>query len=223
MYLIMMQYKILTFIRLLKRRNFCYTDQKSKTNMKQLFKSSLTRQVAGAIIGASVAYGLYLGYQVVQPPLGAFIHTFWDGSDGVDARFSSGKTDIEDRRVERQAQRNREIAKHFASSGTPGQREPTPFERIAEKAQQYQGQITPQKEKELVTPDSEGEQGEKKEVKEKKEVVAPPPDQWQKELDAMEKQTAESGDQLPDSGLGLGLAIAGATGATAAIRRKKKK
>ncbi len=192
--------------------------------MKQIIQSSLTRQIAGAIIGASVAYGLYLGYQAVQPPLGAFIHTFWDGGEGADARFSSEKTDVEDRRIERQAQRNREIAKHFASSGTPGQQEPTPFERIAEKAQKYQGQITPSQEKELVKPDAEPKsEPENRKPKTETEQVTPPPDQWQKELDAMEKQTAESGDQLPDSGLGLGLAIAGAAGATAAIRRKKKK
>ena len=63
-----------------------------------------------------------------------------------------------------------------------------------------------------------------KETKEsQKEKVSPPPEQWQKELNAMEKQTAESGDQLPDSGFGLGIAIAGAAGATAVVRRRKKK
>ncbi len=209
--------------------NSAILSRKLKTNMKQLFKSSLTRQVAGAIIGASVAYGLYIGYQVVQPPLGAFIHTFWDGDEGAGARFAEDQVDVEDRQIERQAQRNREIAKHFASDNPPGQKKPTPFERIAEKAQQYQGQITPSQEKQLIESGTEKGQDEKgtKEIKEtkesQKEKVSPPPEQWQKELNAMEKQTAESGDQLPDSGFGLGIAIAGAAGATAVVRRRKKK
>ncbi|MDP7247761.1 MAG: hypothetical protein QF741_04010 [Candidatus Peribacteraceae bacterium] len=190
--------------------------------MKQLFKSSLTRQVAGAIIGASVAYGLYLGYQVVQPPLGAFIHTFWDGDEGAGARFAEDQVDIEDRQLARQAQRNREIAKHFASDDPPGQKKPTPFERIAEKAQQYQGQITPKQEKDLIKPDATPEP--EPEIRNpKSEKIPPPPEQWQKELDSMEKQTAESGNELPDSGFGLGIAIAGAAGATAVVRRRKKK
>jgi len=185
--------------------------------MKQLFKSSLTRQVAGAIIGASVAYGLYIGYQVVQPPLGAFIQTFWVGDEGAGARFAESQVDVEDRQIARQAQRNREIAKHFASNDPPGQKKPTPFERIAERAQQYQGQITPQQAEKLVEPDPEPAPAP---VPEK---VPSPPDQWQKELDAMEVQTAESGETLPDSGIGIWFAVSGAAGATAVIRRKRKK
>ncbi len=184
--------------------------------MKLIPKSNLARQFMGAVIGAGIAYGAYASYQAAEPKVGAWVNTFW-GNENIDARFSSGDVDIEDRMVERRERRNREIANRFAAEGQPGRQVLTPFKDIAEKAQQYKAKITPEQIEEAFVeepaPSTEPVPAEEPET---------PAEVWQKELEQMPKEEFDSGEDLPDSGLGLSLVIGTSLVSAAVVRRRKK-
>jgi len=190
--------------------------------MKNLLRFPLLKQLAGAIIGATLAYGLYVGYQEAAPKLGAYIDVFWDDTQ-TSARFAQENVDQFDRQEERQASRNNEIRERFAADeDQPGLNVGTEaFDNIAERAKQFEQQLTEEDIADLV---------EEPEVLPEQnlfdiEVTPPAPDsgeQWEQEWEGMEREQVASDENLPDSGVGMWLAAVAALGGAAVIRKRKK-
>ncbi|MBU0766905.1 hypothetical protein KKF55_03940 [Patescibacteria group bacterium] len=185
--------------------------------MKNFLRSSFFKQLAGAAIGATLAYGLYLGYQETAPRLGAYIDVFWDDTQ-TGARFATKEPDEFDRQEERQVSRNKEIRDRFAApTDQPGLNvQPSVFDDIAERAKQFEEQLTEEDIANLVV--------EQEVLPVEVDVVPPVPDpnvQWEQEWEQMNRETVESGEDLPDSGVGIWLAVVAALGGAAVLRKKK--
>ncbi|MCF7844454.1 MAG: hypothetical protein K9M03_01320 [Kiritimatiellales bacterium] len=185
-------------------------------------RSSLFKQLCGAVAGAALAYGLYVGYQAATPRLSAYIDVFWSDTD-TGARFATKEPDEFDRQLERQASRNNEIRERFAApTNQPGMNaQPNAFDDIADRAKQFEEQLTEEDIADLVEPEEEVPVSEGFEV----EVAPPIPDpsvQWEQEWDTMKRETVDSGDDLPDSGIGMWMAAVAALGGASALRKKRK-
>ena len=190
----------------------------------------IIKQLPGAAAGALIAYAVYAGYTAAEPKLTAFTQTFWTGSDkGVEARFSEAGLDIDDRQMERQVSRNREIAKHFASNAQPGTNGQVPFSNIAEKANEFTNNLTPERESEIIEESeqvpfmdpAETEVPDEAPVQENTANLVPVNPEWEQDWNEMEKEPVVTGEDLPDSGIGLGLVIMGAAAGAAGLRKRK--
>ncbi|MBU1123289.1 hypothetical protein KJ652_01755 [Patescibacteria group bacterium] len=196
----------------------------------KLFKNQMVRQLIGAVVGAAVAFSLYVGYKEAAPRITALTQTYWGGANSLEARFSRGDIDMSDQQMARQASRNREISIHFASQEQPGGLN-VPFNRIAEKASQFEQELTPEQEAQIMGAQ---EVGPFIDTKVNDEITIQYPDQaasvadeneqkWENDWEQMERVPLEGGNEdLPDSGIGLWLAASGALVVTGRLRRKKK-
>ena len=192
--------------------------------MKNPLRSPLFKQLVGAVIGATLAYGLYVGYQEAAPKLGAYVDVFWDDTQ-TSARFAQDNTDQFDRQVERQISRNTEIRERFAADeDQPGLNVGTEaFDNIAERAKQYEQQLSEEDIADLVV------EPEPEVLPEQNlfdiEVTPPAPDsseQWEQEWEGMEREQVASDENLPDSGVGMWLAAVAALGGAIVIRKRCK-
>ncbi|MBU1911688.1 hypothetical protein KKG16_04725, partial [Patescibacteria group bacterium] len=71
----------------------------------KLFKNQMVRQLIGAVVGAAVAFSLYVGYKEAAPRITALTQTYWGGANSLEARFSRGDIDMSDQQMARQASR----------------------------------------------------------------------------------------------------------------------
>ena len=109
-------------------------------------KPPIVKQLLGAGVGATIALALYAGYQVAAPNVLAYINVHRASQD--EARFSSRSLDEEDRQMERQQQRNREIARAHDAPVIQGSNASDVFDTIAERVKEIEEDLVQEETKE---------------------------------------------------------------------------
>ena len=196
---------------------------------------SLVRQLLGAAVGSAVALTLYGSYQYAAPTLQAHFSQNQVVTDG--ARFAEQNLDTEDRTRERRVRRNDEVAVH----GAAPESEQDVLDHIAERAKNLemllnQEQVDSILEEPVEPAPAMEEAMETEEMPAPVDDVvvplemeqplpepapAPTPAEWEHNLATAPRETVPVTAPLPDSGVGVWLAVVGALGAAVWMQRKR--
>jgi len=182
----------------------------------KVFRCSIFKQLAGAVIGALVAFGVYSAYKEFSPQLGAYINIFQPQSEEPGS-FAQQDLDVENKQYERRMQRNQEVLEQRAAP-----QQEVPFQRIADKAKEFEQNLTAEQEQEILEGMDEFVPEPEPQPDLQADVVPDvlPADQG---LENIQRVPFEGGDELPNSGIGFMLAAAGALTVATALRKRKKK